>query len=968
MRKNSIVDFVLAKKIVAAIMIFCQAAFLLPNGASAQNFTQSDVTLSAVFVGTQNYGRIPLGVTTNVFVPMVRFDLFSDSGVKVMDVIATSSSKNYYSYFSITNLSAGNYHVGAVALNDNLQVVGEAVLQPLVITSNAPVVLDFLSPLGDSVINGIALLSVKSSDPGVAVDYYYQGINDATPKPLKLALQSTTGEYHFNWDTSLLDNGRYVVMAKATKNSANVAIKQIGLNIYNEPKVVEPPIVVNLPATTTPQIIEPAMEIWFLETPTSTLGQRTLMVRSNAAADSVLFIVQGPNQHQVYDGVYSTAGGYHNYSFVWDAQNFPANPYYIRAEANKNGQKTVSDPVSIIKLPTPAIFNPVSTTTRQIVPTSTQVVTTKIDIGSGVVGGVASGTVLLFARTTDNISKIDFLVEIGTTQQLLGQGVYDNVRQYWITRWNTNNFKNGIHNVLAVGFDIQGNKFYSNSSLKINIDNQLVLRQATTTPNIVQVSTTTKEVIAVKPPEKIINQIISTSTIGIVKIIEPIKFPAISSTTIKRPIVQTTPMPEKPIISDLPARLNTSTTKVAVVNEQIINTQPKIIGDQCQQAGITDSGQCELHRLTNIAELTCQEAKLSSKEECIELVRSKFGEPLICQKISAERCNLLFSEVIVNRFVPQKQIDKASQALEGLIGKNIQFNTGKNVENNTTSSSSIFIKETNSLLQMEKTLEGAILPVSPFADNQNTIGVTVLAVANTNANKDESTVRAVLSIDSDSDGLSDDIEKRLGTDSNNIDTDGDGFDDGAEVKSGHNPLGTGMLAGNLFPAERALVNKVVFEQPKGFGMAKPEELMVNKVEITSSSSDKSIKLTGKALPNQFLSIFIYSPLPIIVTVATDQNGNWSYNLDKSLSNGKHEAYVVINNEQGKIESKSAPFSFFVNGARAISQDDLLKADINVYDQTDTMLWWYASAGFILILFIAGLFFLYIRSRKTTLLS
>ena len=87
-----------------------------------------------------------------------------------------------------------------------------------------------------------------------------------------------------------------------------------------------------------------------------------------------------------------------------------------------------------------------------------------------------------------------------------------------------------------------------------------------------------------------------------------------------------------------------------------------------------------------------------------------------------------------------------------------------------------------------------------------------------------------------------------------------------------------------------------------------------------------------------------------------------------MTNGKHEVYVVLNDEQGRIESKSAPFSFLVNEARAISQDDLLKADVNVYNQTDTMLWWYALAGVILILFIAGLFFLYIKSKKTTSLG
>ena len=47
--------------------------------------------------------------------------------------------------------------------------------------------------------------------------------------------------------------------------------------------------------------------------------------------------------------------------------------------------------------------------------------------------------------------------------------------------------------------------------------------------------------------------------------------------------------------------------------------------------------------------------------------------------------------------------------------------------------------------------------------------------------------------DADKDLLSDEFEKKLGTNPNKVDTDNDGHPDGEEVKNGYNPLGKGEL-------------------------------------------------------------------------------------------------------------------------------------------------------------------------------
>ncbi|HAU66684.1 TPA: calcium-binding protein [Candidatus Uhrbacteria bacterium] len=47
--------------------------------------------------------------------------------------------------------------------------------------------------------------------------------------------------------------------------------------------------------------------------------------------------------------------------------------------------------------------------------------------------------------------------------------------------------------------------------------------------------------------------------------------------------------------------------------------------------------------------------------------------------------------------------------------------------------------------------------------------------------------------DVDQDGLTDSEEQTYGSDPQNPDSDGDGYLDGAEVSSGYNPVGSGLL-------------------------------------------------------------------------------------------------------------------------------------------------------------------------------
>lgn len=169
--------------------------------------------------------------------------------------------------------------------------------------------------------------------------------------------------------------------------------------------------------------------------------------------------------------------------------------------------------------------------------------------------------------------------------------------------------------------------------------------------------------------------------------------------------------------------------------------------------------------------------------------------------------------------------------------------------------------------------------------------------------------------DSDKDGISNYDEVNIyKTNPLMADTDGDGFFDGAEILGGYDPLS---------PAKQAVVE---YEQPRTDGFVEDDTFAVNTVRVTETAKvaggaeDASkILFKGVAPANSFATLYVYS-MPIIMTVKTDADGNWSYELDKELENGNHEVYVAITDNAGKIFAKSKPLPF-IKTATAVTIDD-----------------------------------------------
>ncbi|MBU0722624.1 hypothetical protein KKH46_00175 [Patescibacteria group bacterium] len=212
--------------------------------------------------------------------------------------------------------------------------------------------------------------------------------------------------------------------------------------------------------------------------------------------------------------------------------------------------------------------------------------------------------------------------------------------------------------------------------------------------------------------------------------------------------------------------------------------------------------------------------------------------------------------------------------------------------------------------------------------------------------------------DSDKDGISNYDEVNIyNTDPANVDSDGDGYVDGAEILGGFDPTQ---------PAVEATIE---YEEPIETGYEE-ETFSVQNIVVVETKTDemgvetiKKVSIQGTALANSFVTLYIYST-PIIVTVKTDENGNWSYELDKELEDGKHEVYVALTDNGGKIFAKSKAFPF-VKQALAITVGgqaltDNTAEDVNIFDQG------YLYVVGLIILVIIGWVLIFIGSKRAKL--
>jgi hypothetical protein len=228
-------------------------------------------------------------------------------------------------------------------------------------------------------------------------------------------------------------------------------------------------------------------------------------------------------------------------------------------------------------------------------------------------------------------------------------------------------------------------------------------------------------------------------------------------------------------------------------------------------------------------------------------------------------------------------------------------------------------------------------------------------------------------IDSDNDGVSDNIEEQIGSDPYRPDSNNNDITDAEEIINDLNPASAeplsdlvveGRITHEEIKAIKESLHKIAFEQPTKSGILNPEELKVIKVDnISPVIGENYIVFSGVGPPNTYITLFIYSN-PIVVTVKTDESGNFTYTLDKDLMDGQHEVYVTITDETGKIQEKSSPLSFFIRRTQAVTEEEYLRGDVNVEAERTTIVSNYlliavAIVGIVLIIILGA----YLVSKK-----
>ncbi len=99
---------------------------------------------------------------------------------------------------------------------------------------------------------------------------------------------------------------------------------------------------------------------------------------------------------------------------------------------------------------------------------------------------------------------------------------------------------------------------------------------------------------------------------------------------------------------------------------------------------------------------------------------------------------------------------------------------------------------------------------------------------------------------------------------------------------------------------------------------------------------QKLRVNGKALPNMYATVYVYSATPMVCMAKADRDGNWVCELSEPLPDGSYEAYATISEYTGKVIAKSKRVGFVKNGeVITIEQGSIENSETTSTESTNT---------------------------------
>ena len=169
------------------------------------------VTLSSPANNSTVSGKVSVVASASDNVGVARVEYYVNGVLK-----ATDTSSPYVYLWDTTALATGNYTLLAKAFDAAGNSGQSSGVNVVVVTDTSAPTVSLTTPANNATLSGIVTLKAVASDNiGIStVDFYLNGI---------LLYASNVAPYNYNWNTSSVANGSYVLTARAYDNSGNSA-------------------------------------------------------------------------------------------------------------------------------------------------------------------------------------------------------------------------------------------------------------------------------------------------------------------------------------------------------------------------------------------------------------------------------------------------------------------------------------------------------------------------------------------------------------------------------------------------------------------------------------------------------------------------------------------------------------------------------------------------------------------------